>query len=39
MNYEKDVMIQNCLLYKDQQVWIATLLHRMYIFLFNLKKY
>ena len=30
-------MIQNCLLHKDLQVWIATFFHEMYNFLFNLK--
>ena len=37
--YEKKVMIQNCLLYKDLQVWIATFFHKMFFFLFDLKKY
>ena len=37
--YINKVMIQNCLLHKDLQVWIATFLHKMYIFLFNFKKY
>ena len=37
--YEKKVMIQNCLLHKDLQVWIATFFHKMYTYLFNLKKY
>ena len=30
-------MIQNCLLHKDLQVWIATICHKMYIFLFDEK--
>ena len=37
--YEKNVKKQNFLLHKDLQVWIRTLFHEMYIFLFNLKKY
>ena len=35
----KNVMIQNSLLHKDLQVWIAIFFHKMYISLFNLKKY
>ena len=34
-NIRKKVMIQNILLYKDLQVWTATFVHKMYIFLFN----
>ena len=37
--YENKVMIQNCLLHTDLQVWTATFFHKMYIFLHNLKKY
>ena len=32
-------MIQNCLLHKDLKVWTATFFHKMFVFLFNLKKY
>ena len=35
--YEKKVIIQNCLLRKDLQVWTAKFFHKMYIFLFNTK--
>ena len=35
----KKVIIQNYFLYEDLQIWIATFFHKMYIFLFNLKKY
>ena len=35
--YDRKVMIQNCLLHKDLQIWIAKFFHKMYIFLFNLK--
>ena len=37
--YEKKVMIQNCSLHRDLQVRTATFFHKVYIFLFNLKKY
>ena len=37
--YKKKVMIQNCLLYKDLQVLIATFFHKVYTCIFNLKKY
>ena len=37
--YEKKVITQNYFLHKDLQIWIATFFHKMYIFLFNLKKY
>ena len=36
MRYEKKVMIQNCLLHKDLQIWIATFFNNMY-FVLNLK--
>ena len=32
-------MIKNCFLQKYLQLWIATFFHKMYIFLFNLKKF
>ena len=35
----KKVIIQNYLLHEDIQVWISTFFHKIYIFLFNLKKY
>ena len=30
--YEKKVMIQNCLLHTDLQVWTVKFLHKIYIF-------
>ena len=36
---QKNIIIANFLLQKDLQIWIAKFFYKMYIFLFNLKKY
>ena len=37
--YGKKFIIQNCLLHKCLQVWTEKFYHKIYILLFNLKKY